>query len=333
MAAIGPDASGGAEQVIWMLDRALTRAGDHSVVVAAEDSRVAGTLVAVPRREAANCYADWAAAHQAQRAALARALASHPVDLIHFHGIDFLDYLPETALPILATLHLPPDWYRPEVFAMRQPHVHLHCVSEAQRRACPPGAVLDPAIENGIPVERYAVLEPKGRHAVALGRICREKGFDLALDAARLAGCGLLLAGRVFPYDEHVRYFREQILPRLDGERRYVGPVGPHRKPRLLAASRCLLVPSRAAETSSLVAMEALAAGTPVVAFRTGALPEIVEDGVTGFLVDDVAAMAAAIRHAGELDPERCRQAAHARFSQARMIERYFERYRELVGA
>jgi glycosyltransferase involved in cell wall biosynthesis len=333
LATIGPDATGGAEQVLGMLDRALTGAGHQSIVVASEHSAVSGILVGVPPREGANSYADWAAAHDAQREALARVLASFPVQVIHFHGLDFINYLPGGDLPALVTLHLPPGWYRPEVFTLRRPALHLHCVSRAQRLACPACPLLGPEIENGVPVDRFRVDEPKGRHVVALGRICPEKGFHLALDAARRAGCGLRLAGRVFRYEAHLRYFREQIAPRLDAERQFVGPVDLDRKAHLLAGARCLLVPSLAPETSSLVAMEALAAGTPVVAFRTGALPDIIEEGVTGFLVDDVESMAAAIGRAGALDPEACRRVARTRFSHDRMIARYFDRYRQLAEA
>src|SRR5207249_5576489 len=129
----------------------------------------------------------------------------------------------------------------------------------------------------------------------ALGRICPEKGFHFALQAAKMARADLLLAGQVFPYASHVEYFESKIVPRLDERRQFVGPVGFHRKKRLLSKAKCLLVPSTVNETSSLVAMEALAAGTPVIAFPSGALPEIVEHGRTGYLVSDVKEMAQAI--------------------------------------
>ena len=113
----------------------------------------------------------------------------------------------------------------------------------------------------------------------------------------------------------------------------FSGPVGFARKRRLLTAARCLLVPSLAAETSSLVAMEAMACGTPVVAFRAGALPEIVEDGVTGFLVDGVRDMTVRIAQAGTLDRAAIRAAAVRRFSARCMTDRYLALYHRLLGA
>src|SRR5581483_2686948 len=122
--------------------------------------------------------------------------------------------------------------------------------------------------------------------------ICPEKGVHLAIEASRCARIPLLIAGEVFGYDEHLRYFEEQVAPALGRNCRFLGSLGPHRKRRLLAHARCVLLPSLAEETCGLVAREALAAGTPVIAFRRGALPESVENGRTGFLVSSVEEMA-----------------------------------------
>ena len=108
--------------------------------------------------------------------------------------------------------------------------------------------------------------------------------------------------------------------------------MGGERKQRLLAQAGCVLIPSTARETSSLVAMEALAAGTPVVAYPSGALPEIVEHGRTGFLVEGVAGLAHGIREARGIDPETCRAVARERFSLDRMIDRYLARYADLAA-
>jgi glycosyltransferase involved in cell wall biosynthesis len=137
----------------------------------------------------------------------------------------------------------------------------------------------------------------------------------------------------VFPYPEHQRYFAEEIAPRLDAKRRFIGPVGFARKRRLLTAARCVLIPSLVDETSSLVAREAAACGTPVVAFPRGALPESVEHGRTGFLVRDVAEVADAIRRAPEIDAAVCRATARERFPIQRMVAGYFEAYASLAAA
>jgi glycosyltransferase involved in cell wall biosynthesis len=114
--------------------------------------------------------------------------------------------------------------------------------------------------------------------------------------------------------------------------RRWIGPVAGRVKRRLLAAARCVLIPSLVAETSSLVAMEALASGTPVIAWRAGALPEIVDHGKTGYIVDDVAGMAEAIYKADSIDPEACRAAARQRFARPRMLESYLALYHSLAA-
>lgn len=333
LAPVSPDAVGGAEQVLSMLDRGLVAAGHRSIVVAQEGSRVEGTLVQVPKPEGTLDDAAHVVAQARHREAIAAALGRWPVDVVHLHGLDFDAYLPAPGVPVLATLHLPSAWYRPEALRPGRPETWLHCVSAAQHEACEPGLALLPPIPNGIDVEAFAGRHAPRDFALMLGRICPEKGVHLALEAATLAGITLLVAGEVFPYDSHRRYFEEQVRPRLDGRRRFLGPIGFARKRRLLNAARCLLVPSLVAETSSLVAREALACGTPVVAFPNGALAETVEDGRTGFLVDGVEAMAAAIGQVGGLDRALCRDEARRRFPADRMAAAYLDIYARLAGS
>ncbi len=333
LARVSPDSTGGSEQVLSTLDRAMVEAGHRSIVVAPEGSRVVGDLVSVPWFDGPLGDAAKAEAQAANRAAIARILARENVDLVHLHGIDFDRYLPAPGPPVLATLHLPPDWYPLAALRPDRPATYLNCVSLSQQAACPPSPNLVDPIENGVPVARLSASQYARRDfALFLGRICREKGVHLALQAAHRADVALIVAGELYGYAEHRAYFDAEVRPLLDARRRFVGPVGFDRKRRLLGSARCLLVPSLAAETSSLVAREAAACGTPVVAFPNGALADAVEDGRTGFHAADVDAMARAIRRADELDPETCRTVARERFDEAVMAARYLALYARLAG-
>jgi glycosyltransferase involved in cell wall biosynthesis len=329
LAPVGPDAVGGAEQVLLALDAALVAAGHRSIVLAPARSQVAGELVGLPPTPEVIDDAARSRATAATVAAL-KAVQCH-ADVVHLHGIDFAKYLPPPGPPVLVTLHLPPDWYAPDALHPTRPDTWLNCVSAAQYRACPASVNLLPPIPNGVPVEALAASHARRGYALMLGRICPEKGQHLALQAAHHADVSLFLAGIAFPYPEHRAYFNEHVAPLLDPRRRCIGQIDFARKRRLLSAARCLLVPSLAAETSSLVAMEALACGTPVIAFRAGALPEVVRDQETGFVVDDVAGMVSAICRTGSIDPQACRTDARNRFSLRRTTEAYLALYERLT--
>lgn len=325
------DTVGGAEHILARLDRALVDAGHRSTVIAVGGSCVAGRLVAPPAVDGIIDAACRARACSNTKAAMSAVLAGSRVDLVHLHGVDFAEYLPPPGPPVLATLHLPLELYPEAALRPARAGTWLLPVSASQARAIP-GLPLLPPIENGVDLPAAKPHARRG-YALALGRICPEKNFAEALDACRLAHCPLLLAGRVYEYPEHLQYFDRQIVPRLDRSRRWIGWIAGARKRRLLAGARCILIPSRIAETSSLVAMEALAAGVPVVAYPAGALPDIVAHGRTGFIAEDVPSMAHAIRNAGRIDPEECRRAACERFSAGRMIAEYLTLYERLVSS
>lgn len=328
---VGPDAVGGSEQILTRMDAALSRAGHRSIVVACEGSQTAGELVATPKwdgdlNDDVRCWGQ-----RQHRIAIEQALKRYKVDIIHMHSLDWHTYLPAPGVPLLVTLHLPPHWYPESALKLNRPKTYVNCVSHSQRAVCATSHMPIFVVENGVPLQHLRCNVRKRNYALALGRICPEKGLHFALEAARRVEMPMLLAGEVFRYEAHVKYFEQDIQPRLDNHRKFLGPVGLERKSRLLTGARCLMVPSLVAETSSLVSMEALACGTPVIAFASGALPEVIEDGRTGFIVHNVDEMTAALRRIGEIDPEDCRRAAQQRFSADRMARDYMSLYETLL--
>lgn len=330
-ARVGCDPASSPEHTIAMLDDALSQAGHRSLVIAPEGSASKGTLLATPWLPAPLDEGARRRADRRQRARVARALRDYRVDLVHMHGADFDRHLPDEGPPVLVTLHAPPAFTSLASLRVDRPATFLHGVSATQTAALPEEAFLLPEIPTGVDLERLKPRDRKRAFALAIGRICPEKGFHVALDAAARAGVLILLAGRV----EHVhqRYFREAIAPRLGPRARYLGEISHARKRRLLAAARCVLVPSAVAPASSLVAMEALASGTPVIAARRGALAEIVEHGSTGLLVEGAEEMAQAIGAAELFDPAMCRRRAEERCSAARMTRAYLARYEGVLLA
>jgi glycosyltransferase involved in cell wall biosynthesis len=329
-ALVNADPVGGAEQVLAHIDRSLVDAGHNSIVLAADGSQSAGDLITVPRPASPIGRHEWDAVHQFLRVAIARTVKARNVDLVHLHGVDFFNYLPNSNVRVLATLHLPLSYYPVEAFTADRPHTWFNAVSSLQRRSIGSTMPLAAVIENGV-VPPPGPAPGKEGFALAMGRICPEKGFHLALDAAKAANVPMRLAGSIAGFSEHKDYFEREIVPRLDSDRQWVGPVSGATKWRLLAAARCVLVPSLVAETASLVAREALAAGTPVIAFPNGALPEIIEHGHTGFLVNNVGTMAEAMSRVDEIAPSTCRFAAETKYSAARMTQQYLDLYQRLT--
>lgn len=327
-APIREDTAGGAEQVILSLDRLFTQAGHLSTVIAQTGSVIKGALIGIPSICGPIDDTAKKKTHEALREAIEKTLARQRFDIVHMHGIDFASYMPFADVPVLATLHLPLGWYEEGALRPIRPETHLNCVSVSQLKGAD---VCFPVVRNGVDTGSFGMAKTKGRYALSLGRVCPEKGFHIAMDAARRAGVHYALAGSVFRYEAHERYFMDEIVPRLGRDCVFLGPVGPERKRRLLSNARCVIVPSLAPETSSLAAMESLASGTPVVAMRTGALPEMIEDGKTGFLVDSLPEMAEAIKEAGRLSSGACVRAARERFDASTMAEGYIGLYREIL--
>jgi glycosyltransferase involved in cell wall biosynthesis len=191
-------------------------------------------------------------------------------------------------------------------------------------------------IYNGVPLAKYRFEEKVEPDAplMYLGRVEEIKGVHLAIEVAQKSGRRLLIAGNVPEAEHHRRYFAERVRPHLkDGTINYVGPVDDVTKNQLLGQSAALLMPLLWEEPFGIVMAEALACGTPVIGLRRGSVPEIVEDGVNGFVCDSVEGMITRIRRIREIDRRASRRIAEERFSDRVIVEQYEGLYRKLVTA
>jgi glycosyltransferase involved in cell wall biosynthesis len=249
----------------------------------------------------------------------------------------------EIDLPILATLHLPRSFYPPQSFENIPPNVSFNCVSQSQSRSFSDLEGLIGVVPNGIALEKFEYgfgngapqESPDSKSLLWLGRICEEKAPHLALEIAERAGLPITIAGQVYPFTYHQQYFEREVAPRLKQMPNAVFMASPsfEMKRKLLHEAKALLVTSLADETSSLVAMEAAASGTPVLAFRRGALPEVVKEGVTGFVVEDVSGAVEACSRVQTISHAACVTYAQENFSSTKMADEYSRLYAKILRA
>jgi glycosyltransferase involved in cell wall biosynthesis len=336
---VSEHSAGGAEQVLWTLEREINARGYQTTVAACAGSQVAGKLFATG--DAAEVVDQFEARSSQQTQLLLDWLqsgAAWQFDLIHDMSGGFWPHAQNLPLPLLATLHLPRSLYQQVNFSSIPVNVSFNCVSKSQTTEFHDLLRVLGVASNGIALDRFpAPPAPREEreYLLWLGRICEEKGTHTALDVAYAAGKKLIVAGSVYPLLYHQKYFAREIIPRLKragNQVKYVERPSFAEKVDLIRNAQALLITTEIDETSSIVAMEAAACGTPVVAFRRGALPEVVAEGVTGFLVQDVAEMVSAIPRTREIDSEQSRRHAQQHYSAARMAEAYAELYRIMLS-
>jgi glycosyltransferase involved in cell wall biosynthesis len=336
---VSDESVGGAEQMLWTLERELHRRGYDTAVAACDGSRVSGRLIPTgPQPSGSDALVERETAHNARvLQAIAEAHnAGAPFDLIHDEsGLFWRGAAQQVDKPIVATLHLPFDFYGATGLREAPRNVTFNFVSSAQREsfvAHHPRFRAVAVIPNGIAVERLPLVESKRDYLLWLGRICSEKGTHVAIEVASRAGMRLIIAGQVYPFSYHQQYFEKQIAPRLNDTIRLIERPQFAEKCELLSKALALLVPTLIDETSSLVAMEAMACGTPVVAFRRGAMGEVVQEGETGFLVNSEDEMIAALSRVAEISPNKCRLRVQQNFSADRMATDYEALYARLLA-
>jgi len=244
-------------------------------------------------------------------------------DLIHSH-YDFmaLCYTRLVKTPVLTTIH---GFSSPRIMPVYEKYCDEYFVSISDSDRAP-GLHYLATVYNGIDLSLYPLQESAGDHLIFLGRIHPDKGVHLAIEVARLSGFPLLIAGII--QDE--TYFREQVEPHLDQTVRYIGPVDATGKNELFAKARALLHLNTIPERFGLVLAEANAAGVPVIAMDLGSCREVIEEGVTGFLVDNAGQAVEALGRVAGIDRRACRKRVQQCFSIETMVEGYERVYRTI---
>ncbi|MFL5301593.1 MAG: glycosyltransferase, partial [Anaeromyxobacteraceae bacterium] len=237
----------------------------------------------------------------------------------------------ELSTPVVHTVHHVVDEEQERAYLA---HARVQYVAISARQAELSPGLASHVVHHGLDPEAFPAGRGESDRALFIGRLSWCKGPDVAVAAARLANLEVVVAGEVHgePDDPPAWAAELDRLLSEPGVRR-VGPVGGERKQRLLGSARALVMPIRWEEPFGLVMIEAMLSGTPVIAFPRGAAPEVVEDGVTGFLVNDAPEMADALLRAGELDREACRRRARQRFSSTRMVRDYLRVYHAALAA
>lgn len=326
--AVPPLGYGGTEAVLDTLARGLDRAGHDVVLFTTGDA-----TCPVERRSYFDEPVSPMGAILPETSHVVAAYdALDDCDVIHDHTL-LGPLLTERhgLVPIVTTNHAPFTRQIRALYAAVTPHVALVAISRAQRAAAPEIPVAR-VIHHGIDPATVRVGDGTGGYLVFLGRMTPDKGAHRAIEIARRAGVPLRIAAKMREEAE-VAYFDSAVRPLLGDDVEYLGEIGPDERERLLGDALALVNPIAWPEPFGMVMLEALATGTPVLTHPLGAAPEIVDDGVTGFLRDDVHGLTLAVDRIAGLDRAQCRRAVETRFSADRMVAEHLDLYADLTGS
>jgi len=330
--AVPPKLYGGTERVVYSLTEELVAMGHDVTLFASGDSITSATLA--PMREQAirldPSVKDWVALYYRMVEMIYR--RKDEFDVLHFH----IDYFPlslfgRQKVPFLTTLHGRLDVQEFIDVFNTFPEAPFVSISNNQRLPIP-GLNWVRTVLHGMPANLLTPQPVKQDYAAFLGRISPEKGVDRAIRIAGRAGLKLKIAAKVDNADRE--YYETQIRPMIDGNPNveFVGEINDAQKPDFLSGAQALIFPIDWPEPFGLVMIEAMACGTPVIAYRCGSVPEVIDDGVTGFIVQDEASAVDALGQLHRLDRAKVRATFDRRFTARRMAEDYVNVYQELCA-
>jgi glycosyltransferase involved in cell wall biosynthesis len=329
---VPPKFYGGTERVVHYLTEELVRQGHQVTLFASGDSVTSARLIpSCPVALRLNPGGeDELAFHFVMLEKVFR--ASFDFDIIHFH----LDYLHfpvsrRQEIPNITTLHGRLDIPTLKRLYREFSDMPVVSISDAQRHPLP-WINWQGTVHHGLPLDLLGAGNGDGGYLAFLGRISPEKGVDRAIEISQRVGLPLKIAAKIDKSD--YKYFETQIRQLLESpDVDYVGEIGELQKTDFLGNAKALLFPIDWPEPFGLVMIEAMACGTPVVAFHGGSVDEVIQDGVTGFIVDSVEQAACAVERIGDIDRGRCRRVFESRFSAARMVADYMNIYTRLQGS
>jgi len=329
---VPPHGYGGTERVVSYLTEELVRQGHQVTLFASGDSVTQARLVQACARSLRldSACVDQLAPHMVLLEQVFRQASAF--DLLHFH-LDHLHFplAVRQPIPTVTTLHGRLDL--PDLVPLYQmfPSIPVVSISDAQRAPLPAVHWLG-TVYHGLPEDLYTFRETPGTYLAFLGRIAPEKGVEQAMAIAQQVGMPLKIAAKVDPKDRE--YFREVVQPLLHKTSlvEYIGEVGEATKDAFLGEASALLFPIDWPEPFGLVMIEAMACGTPVIAYPRGSVPEVLEDGVTGWIVESLAEAVQAVERVPLLSRARCRQVFEERFAASRMVQDYVKLYRQLLA-
>jgi len=328
---VPPKLYGGTERVVAYLTEELVAMGHEVTLFASGDSATTARLDSVwpTALRLDPSIKDLIAPHVVMLEKIA--LRAHEFDIIHQHN-DYLSYpiLRRTGIPFLTTLHMTQE--RPELPRIYDtfPEVALVSVSNSQREPLPHLNFID-TIYHGMPENLLSPGRGAGGYLAFLGRIAPQKGIDCAIRIAAKAGMQLKIAAKVDRID--AEYFKTTIEPMLSQPFvEYIGEINDEQKGEFLGDAAGLIFAIQWREPFGLAMIEAMACGTPVLAMRRGSVPEVVDDGVSGFIVDDEDSAVRAAQRLGTLDRTRIRSVFEKRFTVRRMAEDYMRVYNRLLA-
>jgi glycosyltransferase involved in cell wall biosynthesis len=328
---VPPKGYGGTERVISYLTEELVRRGHEVSLFASGDSVTAAHLMsAIAASERPDMtQRSWLAYHTIQMDMVAR--HAHEFDVIHFHT-DYLHFPLAKALgtPHVTTFHGRLDMPELEPLCRHFVDVPLISISESQRTPLPWANWCD-TVYHGLPSDLYPFKAETGNYFLFIGRLSPEKRVDRAIEIAERCGMPLYIGAKLDIADEP--YFNECLKPLFRNPLvRFVGEVGEREKRELLEHANALLFPIDWPEPFGLVMIEAFSCGTPVIAYAHGSVPEIMEDGVTGFIVTNQEEAVRAAQQIDTVDRLGCRKAFERRFTASHMAENYLRVYERLLA-